>query len=50
MFLRLPNSDQIISLVGKALDIIRLPDKADGTMRYALVIVYDIAKVYAAHV
>ena len=42
MFIRLPNSDQVISLLGKGLDIIRLPDK-DETMRYALVIVHNTA-------
>jgi len=45
MFLRLPNSDKVISLVGKALDIIRLPDKEDtgNTMQFALVIVHNTA-------
>ena len=27
MFLRLPKSDKVISLLGKGLDIIRLPDE-----------------------
>ena len=48
MFLRLPNSDKVISLVGKGLDIIRLPDPTDqggGMVRmlYALVIVHNTA-------
>lgn len=44
MFLRLKN-DKVISLVGKALDIIRLPDKDDtgNTMQFALVIVHNTA-------
>ena len=45
MFLRLKN-DKVISLVGKALDIIRLPDKEDtgNTMQFALVIVHNTAE------
>lgn len=44
MFLRLKN-DKVISLSGKALDIIRLPDKEDTglTMQFALVIVHNTA-------
>lgn len=44
MFIRLKN-DKVISLIGKGLDIIRLPDKDDTgiTMQYALVIVHNIA-------
>ena len=45
MFLRVPNCDQVISLVGKGLDIIKLPDEKDAgsTMIYALVIVHNTA-------
>lgn len=45
MFIRLPKSDKVISLIGKGLDIIRLPDNdATGvTMRFALVIVHNTA-------
>lgn len=45
MFLRIPNSDKVIRLLGKGLDIIRLPDENDTgiTMQYALVIVHNTA-------
>ena len=45
MFLRVPNCDKVISLLGKGLDIIRLPDKDDtgNTMQFALVIVHNTA-------
>lgn len=44
MFIRLKN-DKVISLLGKGLEIIRLPDEDDTsiTMRYALVIVHNTA-------
>ena len=44
MFIRLKN-DKVISLIGKGLDIIRLPDKdkLGITMHYALVIVHNTA-------
>ena len=48
MFLRLPESNKVISLVGKGLDIIRLPDPPDlgsrsFTMLFALVVVHNTA-------
>ena len=45
MFIRLPRSDKVISLVGKGLDIIRLPDKDDTelTMQFALVLIHNTA-------
>ena len=44
MFIRLSNSE-VISLIGKALDIIRLPDKDDNgiIMNFALVVVHNTA-------
>ena len=45
MFLRVPHCDKVISLLGKGLDIIKLPDEKDAgsTMIYALVIVHNTA-------
>ena len=42
MFIRLRN-DKVISLSGKGLDIIRLPDKNPQQMQFALVIVHNTA-------